>query len=115
MKNYFAAYMAPVAVLDDWMKLDEATRKEQEIEMKAEWDAWESKHAAHLEGETAGLGKTKRVTSSGVESIRSDYMLYSIVKAVSLDEAAAMFEGHPHFKIPQAWIEVVEINALRDM
>ncbi len=38
MSKFIAVYRAPISVLEDWMKVDEATRKEQEAKMKQEWD-----------------------------------------------------------------------------
>jgi hypothetical protein len=46
---------------------------------------------------------------------RNDIMLYAIVDAESHDAAAKTFEGRPHLQIPQASIEVMEINPLHGM
>jgi hypothetical protein len=42
-------------------------------------------------------------------------MLYAIVDAESHEAAAKTFEGHPHLQIPQASIEVMEINPMHGM
>ena len=42
-------------------------------------------------------------------------MLYAIVQAESHDAAAAAFKGHPHLQIPEAAIEIMELNALPPM
>ena len=60
--------------------------------------------------ETAGVGKPKRVTAGGVEDALNDIMMYSFVEAESHEAAAEIFEGHPHFGIPGAWIEVMSVN-----
>jgi hypothetical protein len=60
-----------------------------------------------------GVGKTKRVTA-GHEDARNDIMLYAIVDAESHD-APQSIESHPHLQIPQASIEVMEINPLPGM
>ncbi len=95
--------------LDDWMQLPEAERKAQEVKMQSEWNTWMAEHKAAI-SETAGVGKPKRVTSSGVEDSRNDIMMYSFVEAESLDAAADMFKNHPHFGIPGSWIEVMPVN-----
>ena len=77
--------------------------------MQTEWDAWMANHKAALL-ETAGVGKPKHITSGGTEDARNDIMMYSFVEAESLEAAAKMFEDHPHFGIPGAWIEVMSIN-----
>ncbi|MFM2381254.1 MAG: hypothetical protein RLZZ76_20 [Candidatus Parcubacteria bacterium] len=99
----------PHAGLDAWMQLPEAERKAQELQMQTEWNEWMGRHKESIV-ETAGVGKPKRVTKEGIEDARNDLMMYSIVEAESLEEAAAMFEGHPHFGIPGASIEVMTVN-----
>ncbi len=99
----------PHAGLDAWMQLPEADRKEQDLAMQAEWNAWMESHKAVII-ESAGVGKPKRITESGVEDARNDIMMYSFVEADSLEAAAEMFKGHPHFGIPGGWIEVMSVN-----
>lgn len=99
----------PHAGLDEWMQLPEATRKEQEIQMQSEWNAWMSEHKGSII-ETAGVGKPKKITSNGVEDSRNDIMMYSFIEAESLESASDLFKNHPHFGIPGGWIEVMSIN-----
>lgn len=108
-------YMAPVEGLEEWMKTPPEVRKEAEDTMKAEWDTWMEEHKGMFSGITAGLGKTKRVTKEGVTDTKNSIMLYSIVEANSHEEATQAFENHPHFGIPNAWIEVMPINPLPGM
>lgn len=99
----------PFSGLDEWMKKPEAERKAEEAKMKADWDAWMAAHKDSITG-TAGVGKPKRVTAGGIEDTRNDLMMYSFVEAASQEAAAKMFESHPHFGIPGAWIEVMPVN-----
>ena len=101
----------PVAGLGEWMKVDEATRKEAETKMKAEWDTWMASHAESII-ETAGLGKNVRVTKDGAAEVRNEIMLYTLVQADSAEAVSAMFKDHPHFGIPEAWIEIMPANML---
>jgi hypothetical protein len=114
MKRFLVTYQAPPAVLDGWAKTDEATRKEAEGKMMADWQKSMSDHSSSLADRGAGVGKTKRVTKDGISDVRNDIMLYSIVEAQSHEEAAKLFEGHPHFGIPEASIEVMEIHPMGD-
>ncbi len=107
--KFFVTYQMPHQGLDDWMKLPEETRKAQEQQMQSEWNAWMANHKDALT-ETAGVGKPKRVTGSGVEDSRNDLMMYSFVEADSHEAAAEMFKNHPHFGIPGSWIEVMPVN-----
>ena len=107
--KFFVTYQMPHTGLDEWMKLPEETRKSQEEEMKDAWDNWMAAHKEVI-ADTAGVGKPKRITESGVEDARNDLMMYSFVEAESLEAATEMFKDHPHFGIPGAWIEVMPIN-----
>ncbi len=114
MKKFLVLYMAPASVIAEWMQKPEEERKAEEQKMRAEWDTWMQAHGSIIK-ETAGAGKTKRVTASGVEDVKNDIMLYSIVEAESHEAAADVFKDHPHFGIPEASIEVMGINPLMGM
>ena len=107
--KFLVTYQMPHAGLDDWMKLPDETRKEQEKQMESEWNAWMENHKEAIL-ETAGVGKPKRITAEGVEDTRNDIMMYSFVEADSLEAAAELFKDHPHFGIPGGWIEVMSAN-----
>jgi predicted aconitase len=107
--KFFVTYQMPHAGLDEWMKLPEEMRKAQEEKMKEDWNAWMSTHKDVIT-DTAGVGRPKRITSGGVADARNDLMLISFVEAPSIEEASKMFEGHPHFGIPGASIEVMPVN-----
>lgn len=107
--KFLVTYQMPHTGLDAWMQLPEEERKAQEQQMQSEWNAWMAKHTEVIT-ETAGVGKPKRITSQGIEDARNDIMMYSFIEASSLDEAAALFENHPHFGIPEAWIEVMSVK-----
>jgi len=103
--------MAPVAVIAEWMQKPEAERKEAEAKMRAEWDAW---MAAHKDAvlNTIALGTTKRVSEAGVEDVKNDMMMSSYVQGESAEAVAEMFKGHPHFGIPGATIEIMEVRQM---
>jgi hypothetical protein len=65
----------------------------------AAWTAWMQRHQAQI-AETGGpLGKTKRVNADGVADVRNNIAAYVVVEADSHEDAARMFENHPHFTI----------------
>lgn len=103
--------MAPAAGMEEWMKKPEAERKDEESKMKAEWDTW---MAAHKDAvlNTIALGKTKRVSASGIEDVRNDMMLSSYVQGESAEQVAELFKDHPHFGIPGATIEIMESRSM---
>lgn len=110
-KKFIAIYLAPVAVIEEWMKGDPEKRKADERKMQAEWGQWMGAHAKMVLSSEAG-GKTKRVSQSGVADVKNDIMLYSFIEAETHEAAAKAFEGHPHLQIPQATIEVMEVRTM---
>lgn len=107
--KFLVTYHMPHQGLDTWLTLPEADRKAQEIEMQTEWNAWMAKHADILI-ETAGVGRPKRISAEGVVDSRNDIMMYSFIEATSAEAAAEIFRHHPHFGIPESWIEVMAVN-----
>lgn len=111
MKNFTAIYMAPKSAIEEWMKKPEAERMEGEAKMKAEWDIWMKANAGTVLN-TIAFGKTKRVSSAGVEDIKNDMMISSYVQGESLEAVAEVFKNHPHFGIPGATIEIMETRPM---
>jgi hypothetical protein len=111
MNRFLVMFLAPTSVMEEWMKTSPEVKEVEEKKMKDAWNAWTETHAGMIK-ETTAAGKTKRVTAEGVVDARNDLMLYSIVEAESHEAAAKAFEGHPHFGIPGASIEVMAIRSM---
>jgi hypothetical protein len=111
MKNFTVIFMAPAAVMKEWMEKPEAERKEAEDKMKGDWNVWMAAHKDSVLN-TIALGKTKRVGSAGVEDIKNDMMISSYVQGESLEAVAEIFKDHPHLGIPGATIEVMETRSM---
>jgi hypothetical protein len=107
MKNFTVIYLAPAATMEEWMKKPEAEHKDDEAKMKADWDAWVDSHKDTLLN-TIALGKTKRVSASGIEDVKNEIMMSSYVQGESAESVAEIFKNHPHFTIPGATIEIME-------
>jgi hypothetical protein len=114
MKKFLVLYMMPHAGLEGWMKTDEAIRKAEEEKMKKAWDEWMLSHSQMII-ETAGAGQAMKVTRGSSQVSHNDIMLYSLVRGESREEVAKIFEDHPHFGIPDSWIEIMECNMLPGM
>lgn len=103
--------MAPQAVIAEWMQTPELERKEAEAKMKADWDTWMAAHKDTILN-TIGLGKTKRVSEKGVEDVKNDMMMSSYAQGESAEAVAEVFKDHPHFGIPGATIEIMEVSQM---
>ena len=93
-----------------WMALPEAERKAKEKEGIAAWKTWVQKHQGAIVEIGGPLGKTKKVSSRGVEDISNEMGAFAVVRADSHEDAARMFENHPHFAVfPGERIEIMPV------
>ncbi len=109
MKTFLAVYTGTLDSMAKWKSLPEKERKEREAAGMAAWHAWVEKNQKSIVGVGSPLGKTKRVSASGVADIRNNLTAYTVIQAESHEAAAKLFENHPHFTIfPGDGIEVME-------
>lgn len=107
MKKFLVLYMAPPA---EFQRMMETTTPEQQKKGMQEWERWIQAHQSSLVDPGMPVGKTKRVSAEGVEDVRNEVGGYSVIQARTHDEAAKLFaENHPHFSIPDAYVEVMEV------
>ena len=93
-----------------WLALPEAERRAKEQQGIAAWKAWVGKHESALVAMGGPLGKTKKVDASGIADIANEMGAFTVVRAGSHEEAAKMFENHPHFAIfPGERVEIMPI------
>jgi hypothetical protein len=100
--------MAPVAAEQQMNFSPEEMKKAMEP-----WNAWYKKHGKAIVdmGAPMGMGMhfTKHASSKGKTQITG----YTIVQANDVDAVKAIIEGHPHFMLPKAAIEVLEIMPMQ--
>jgi hypothetical protein len=76
----------------------------------AAWGVWAARNAAQIVDHGAPLGKTKRASKAGISDTTNQMTAYAIVQAESHDEAARLFQDHPHFAVfPGEAVEIMEI------
>ncbi len=110
MKRYLAVFTGSPAALGSWTSLPEAERREREAKGIAAWKKWASDNAASIVEMGGPLGRTKRVTETGVADVRNNLAAFTVVQAESQEAAARMFLGHPHFSIfPGDGVEIMEV------
>jgi hypothetical protein len=113
MKKFLALYMANASEMADMMK--KSTPEQQKKGMEA-WMKWMDHNKASFVDRGAPVGKTKRVDSKGTKDAKNDVCGYSIVQAESADQAAKMFgKDSPHFQMPGASVEVIEVLEMPGM
>ena len=93
-----------------WNALPEAERQAKTKEGIAAWKAWIEKHRDAIVEMGGPLGKTKKITGDGIEDVSNDMGAFMVVRAASQEEAARLFEHHPHFTIfPGQSVEVMPV------
>ncbi len=94
----------------EWMALPEAARRANEQKGIAAWKAWMEMHQAAVVGAGGPLGRTKRVSGSGIADVANEMGAFTVLHAQSPEAAAKLFENHPHFTIfPGEAVEVMPI------
>jgi hypothetical protein len=93
-----------------WIALPEAERRAREQQGMAAWHAWVEKHQSAIVAMGGPLGKTKKVESSGIADVSNEMGAFTVVRAVSHEAAAKLFENHPHFAIfPGERVEIMPV------
>jgi hypothetical protein len=116
MKNYLAVFLGSKAAMDAWMAQPEDVRKPKDLEGMKAWMKWTEDHKASIVSMGGPLGKTKAVGKSGITDTRNEMGAFTVVMAASHEEAAKMFENHPHFMIfPGDRVEVMEVMPIPSM
>ena len=105
MKKFLVLYKAPTSSFEQMKK---ASPEQQKAEMDA-WMGWTKKAAASIVDMGAPLGKSLRVTHSATSPMTNDLGGFSILQAESKEVLADTLKGHPHFRMPDGAIEVVEL------
>lgn len=80
------------------------------------WTDWMTKNAPRIVEGGGPLGKTKKVSKSGIADTSNNLSGYVILEADDQDAAARLFEGHPHFTIfPGDGVEVMPVLPIPTM
>ena len=112
MKKFLVLYKAPTSSFEQMQK---STPEQQKAGMEA-WMAWSKKAATSIVDMGAPLGKSLRVTKSGVATpTTNDLGGFSIMQGESKEALAESLKGHPHFMMPEGSIDIVELMPMPGM
>jgi hypothetical protein len=93
-----------------WNKLDEAERTSREERGMQAWGQWAEKHKDAIVELGGPLGKTKTAGPNGIADSVNAMTAYTLVRAASHDEAAALFKDHAHFTLfPGETIDIMPV------
>ena len=82
-----------------WYAMSEEERRAKDEVGLAALQAWDEKHRDSIVYMGGPLGPTKRTSQDGVADVVNELTVFVVVRAASHEEAAKLFEGHPHFTI----------------
>jgi hypothetical protein len=111
MKEFLAIYLGATDPrrMSDWNQLDEASRQTRQASGMQAWHAWMEANKDAISVRGGPLGKTLRADAHGITTTKNQMTGYVVVRAASLEEAAQLFDSHPHFSIfPGEAVEIME-------
>jgi hypothetical protein len=111
MKKFLVLYKAPTSAFEQMKK---NTPEQQKAGMDA-WMSWSKKAGSSIVDMGAPLGKSMRVTKGGASPATNDLGGYSVLQAESKEALAESLKGHPHFMMPDGFIEIVEFMPMPGM
>jgi hypothetical protein len=112
MKTFLAVYTGTAEGRARFEQEYSNPDKRRELEKRggAAWGSWVASNQAAIADVGGPLGKTKRIGPDGVSDVRNNLGAFTIVRAESHEDAAALFLDHPHFSIfPGDAVEVMEV------
>jgi hypothetical protein len=111
MKKFLVLYKAPTSSFEQMQK---ASPEQQKAVMDG-WMAWSKKAGSSIVDMGGPLGKSLKVTKSSAAPTTNDLGGFSILQADSKEALAETLKGHPHFMMPEGFIEVVELMPIPGM
>jgi hypothetical protein len=82
-----------------WYAMSDEERRAKDEEGLAALKAWDEEHRDAIVYDGGPLGSTKRTSPDGVTDVVNELTVFVVVRASSHEDAARLFEGHPHFTI----------------
>ena len=74
------------------------------------WGEWSKRNAAAIVATDVMVGKTRRVTKSGIADAQNQIAGFLIVEAPDIAAAAGLFQDHPHITVfPGDGIDVMPV------
>jgi hypothetical protein len=74
------------------------------------WEEWGKRNAAAIVATDVMVGKTRRVTKTGIVDARNQIAGFMIVEAADITAAAGLFQDHPHITVfPGDGIDIMPV------
>lgn len=99
MPRFLAVYTMQPEDLARFRAMPKAEQDAVDAVGLAQWGEWEKRNAASIVNAGGMVGKTMRVGKHGIGPAVNPFCGYLIVEAETIEAAARLFEGHPHFTV----------------
>lgn len=74
------------------------------------WEEWSGRNAAAIVTTDVMVGKTRRVTKTGIVDARNQIAGFLVIEAADITAAAGLFQDHPHITVfPGDGIDVMPV------
>ena len=108
MKKFMILYVAPVTAQAQMNVSPEDLKKGMEP-----WMAWFKKTGKAMSDMGAPLGNGMHFSKRGSSKGKMKVTGYSVIQAEDMEGVKAILKGHPHYMLPKASIEVLEIMPMQ--
>lgn len=116
MPYFLAAYTIQPEAVARFRAMPKADQDAVDATGLTQWQDWEERHAAALPNKGGMVGKTLRVTTSGIAPATNTFCGYVIVEAENIEAAAEIFRDHPHISVfPGDGIDIMPFLAGPDL
>jgi hypothetical protein len=99
MPRFLAVYTMNPEDLASFRSLPKAEQDAIDAVGLQQWTAWENRNAKFIHDRGGMVGKTTRVTKDGISKAVNPFCGYLVVEAETAEEAARLFEDHPHITV----------------
>jgi hypothetical protein len=98
LKTYLAVFSSDKSgpKWQEWRALTQEQRDARDAIGIPALEAWDEQHKDRIAYMGGPLGRTLQVTETGTQPAVNQLTAFVVVRAASLEDAAKMFENHPH-------------------
>lgn len=109
MKKFLVLFRMDMEAMKKMMETTSAEERQKGMD---EWSSWMKDHMADLADRGGPVGKNTEMTAGGATEKSNDLGGYSVIQAESKEAAVALLSDNPHFKMPGAVAEVMEVVSM---
>jgi len=99
MPRFLAVYTMKPEDLARFRQMPKAEQDAVDAVGVPQWAEWQARNAASFPDLGGMVGKTLRVSKSGIAPATNSFCGYVVVEAETIEAAARLFENHPHFTV----------------